>query len=156
MDPKVWVIGLTAFGVVLVAAELFVPGMILGVAGTIALMAAVIVAYSALGPMIGSVLLAALMLGGIVGFMLWLRMFPKTYFGKKLSLNANVGGPGSFPDFSALLGVEGIAESTLRPAGLARLAGKRVDVVAEGDFVEAGEPVRVVRVEGARVVVRRG
>jgi membrane-bound serine protease (ClpP class) len=30
----------------------------------------------------------------------------------------------------------------------------RVDVLTEGDFVPAGTPVRVTRVEGARIFVR--
>ena len=32
--------------------------------------------------------------------------------------------------------------------------GRRVDVVTEGPFVERGSPLKVVEVEGARVVVR--
>jgi membrane-bound serine protease (ClpP class) len=31
--------------------------------------------------------------------------------------------------------------------------GQRVDVLTEGDFVPAGSPIRVSRVEGARIFV---
>jgi len=53
-----------------------------------------------------------------------------------------------------LLGKNGIALTALRPAGTAVFDGKRTDVVTEGGFVEKGQPVTVVGIEGLRVVVR--
>ncbi|MBI4585768.1 MAG: hypothetical protein HY717_17290 [Planctomycetes bacterium] len=53
-----------------------------------------------------------------------------------------------------LLGKEGVALTPLRPAGVALIQGKRVDVVTIGDFVEKDIPVRVVEISGNRVVVR--
>jgi len=41
----------------------------------------------------------------------------------------------------------------LRPAGMALINGRRVDVVTEGAMIERDTPVRVVAVEGMRVVV---
>jgi membrane-bound serine protease (ClpP class) len=49
----------------------------------------------------------------------------------------------------------GIALTPLRPAGIAELDGARVDVVSQGEYIAAGEPLEVVRTEGHRVVVRR-
>lgn len=48
-----------------------------------------------------------------------------------------------------------IALSDLRPSGIASIAGQRVDVVTEGEHIEAGDPVEVVLDEGYRRVVRR-
>jgi membrane-bound serine protease (ClpP class) len=48
-----------------------------------------------------------------------------------------------------------VAATTLRPAGIARIEGARLDVVTDGEYVEAGEPVEVTRVDGNRIVVRR-
>lgn len=53
-----------------------------------------------------------------------------------------------------LLGQEGIAQSKLRPAGIAEIGGRRIDVVSEGGFIEAGAAVKVMKVEGRRVVVQ--
>ncbi len=47
----------------------------------------------------------------------------------------------------------GQAVTVLRPAGRARFAGKFVDVVSDGDFVEPGSMVRVIQVQGAVVTV---
>jgi membrane-bound serine protease (ClpP class) len=54
-----------------------------------------------------------------------------------------------------LAGVRGTALTKLRPAGKARLAGRPVDVVSLGEFIDRGEEVQVVAVDGNRVVVRR-
>jgi membrane-bound serine protease (ClpP class) len=53
-----------------------------------------------------------------------------------------------------LVGLEGVAVTDLRPAGTAQVAGERVDVVTEGEYVPQGGAVRVVRSEGYRHVVR--
>lgn len=52
-----------------------------------------------------------------------------------------------------LMGECGEALSTLRPAGIARLRGDRVQVVARYGFIDEGETVRVTRVEGNQVYV---
>ena len=54
---------------------------------------------------------------------------------------------------TSLRGMTGVAASFLRPAGVAQIDGKRVDVLTEGEFIAAGTPVRVTRVEGARMFV---
>ena len=53
----------------------------------------------------------------------------------------------------ALVGRTGEAATTLKPTGAMELDGDRIDVVTEGDFVEQGVRVRVLYVEGNRVVV---
>ena len=58
-------------------------------------------------------------------------------------------------DHSSLAGKEGVALSTLRPAGTAIIEGDRVDVVTEGEFIEKDTPIRVLGVEGTRVIVTR-
>ena len=50
-------------------------------------------------------------------------------------------------------GLRGSAASALRPAGIAVIGGARVNVTTQGEFIPAGSPVEVLRVEGNRVVV---
>lgn len=52
-----------------------------------------------------------------------------------------------------LAGKEGVSLTNLRPSGAARVDGKRIDVVTRGDYIEKGETVEVLKVEGSRVVV---
>ena len=53
------------------------------------------------------------------------------------------------------LGKQGRASSPLRPAGIAEIEGERVDVVSDGELIDAGQLVEVTRVDGNRIVVRR-
>jgi membrane-bound serine protease (ClpP class) len=55
---------------------------------------------------------------------------------------------------AALLGAIGVAATLLRPAGKAQFGEDFLDVVAEGDFVEAGSRVQVIEIEGNRIVVK--
>lgn len=57
-------------------------------------------------------------------------------------------------DRQALIDRPGIAATDLRPSGTAKIDGKRVDVVSEGQMIEKDTPIKVVTVEGLRVVVR--
>ncbi len=54
-----------------------------------------------------------------------------------------------------LLQKEGLALTSLRPAGIAQIGEERLDVVSDGSYIEKGEHVRVVQVEGARIVVTK-
>src|SRR5699024_12488280 len=54
-----------------------------------------------------------------------------------------------------LIGLEGVALTGLRPSGMVELEDERVDVVSEGSFIDRGERVKVVKVEGMRIVVRK-
>lgn len=54
-----------------------------------------------------------------------------------------------------LVGKQGIAVSELRPVGVADIAGERLDVTTEGEWVPAGTPVSIVKAEAMRIVVRQ-
>jgi membrane-bound serine protease (ClpP class) len=55
----------------------------------------------------------------------------------------------------ALTGARGVALSDLRPAGVAEIGGRRIDVVTDGEYLAAGDAIEVLRDEGYRRVVRR-
>jgi len=53
------------------------------------------------------------------------------------------------------IGDEGIADSSLRPSGRAKFGEDFVDVVTDGSFVESGQPIRIIKISGARIMVRQ-
>lgn len=53
-----------------------------------------------------------------------------------------------------LMGKEGVAMTTLRPTGTALIDDERVDVVSEGAYISQGNKIKVVKIEGTRIVVR--
>lgn len=58
-------------------------------------------------------------------------------------------------DKSKFLGAIGVCMTDLRPAGTITIEGEPVDVVTEGSFVKAGDSVKVINVDGSRVLVRQ-
>jgi len=87
----------------------------------------------------------------LVGF----KLFPKSPMGKRMvapGLSFDARASTDERDV-ALLGREGAVESALRPTGIARIDGRRVDVVTRGELVEPPARVRVIEVTGNRIVV---
>jgi membrane-bound serine protease (ClpP class) len=88
------------------------------------------------------------------------RWLPQSRLGRRFILDTAItaqAGPtvGALDqDTPALVGPGGVAATALRPAGKAIFDGKRVDVVTDGVYIDAGTEVIVASVEGARVVVR--
>jgi len=88
-----------------------------------------------------------------------LRFLPRTPFGRKLVLDVGMTAAQGYisapEDEVKLLGVVGIAVSPLHPSGLALIEGRRIDVISEGGYLDAGVPIVVIRVDGNRVVVSK-
>ena len=57
-------------------------------------------------------------------------------------------------DMQVLVGKQGRTTSVLRPAGIGDFDGVRLNIVTEGGFIERGMPIEIVRVDGARIVVK--
>jgi len=141
-------------GVALLLAEVFLPGMIAGVLGVVCLLGAAVVGFAEFGPKVGSLILMAELFAGTVLTILWMRYFPKTHLGKKYILDPSTAAHAP-TEPEKWLGYEGVALTDLRPAGSARLDGEKVDVITSGEHLESGTRVKVVRVDGPSIFVRR-
>ena len=166
--PVVFVIGLA-----LVISELVIhPGTILpGLAGVVlmggALLWAMVDRYpgqpwipnaEALWP---GVIKLGITLGlASVAIFFLAKYLPQSSLLHRLVLSThNPAGPAFSPVHSEFVkvpvGAQGIAHSTLRPSGKAEFNHEVHDVITAGDFVEQGTPIRVVAIEGSRIVVER-
>ena len=146
------VITLLVVGAVLLLLETVLPGMIAGIAGVICLVAGVVSAYDQFGAATGNVVLFWTLIGLLIGTVLWFRYFPQSRAGQIFVAKGVSGDNGVGRD--ELVGQSGTALTNLRPSGTAVINGQRVDVVTEGNLIESGTAVKVVAVEGLRVVVR--
>lgn len=94
-----------------------------------------------------------------VGIYLLSKILPKVPFYGKLvlqtTLNADEGWVSSDADNQKFEGQTGTALTVLRPAGTAEIGNDRLDVVTEGDMIPKDSPIRVIRVEGNRIVVEK-
>jgi membrane-bound serine protease (ClpP class) len=152
-------------GVALLLLEVFViPGFgFAGVLGILALLAALVMSVVGMGATPEYFMLAAgriifALLVALVASFVLLRFMPRTPFGRRLILQTGLGAGqeyGSAPESDLRwLGKRGRTTSPLRPAGIADIEGTRLDVVSEGELIETGTPVEVLRVDGNRIVVR--
>jgi len=143
-------IALLVIGLVLMFFEILLPGLVLGACAVLSLIASVTVAYSntAHGTIFLIIALVSLAVF-VIGFVYW---FPNSYMGRKVTSTSIVGDLGI--DLSGLINQTGSAYTNLRPSGTAVIGSQRVDVVTEGAMIDKDTAVRVVAVEGNRVVVR--
>ena len=136
-------------GLVLIALEILVPGGIVGTIGFLCCIGAVVIAWNEDWTY------------GLAGLVFVLIATPlMIYFGiRRLSLRKSLvtgdAAEGSRADLDELIEQEGVAKSVLRPAGIAVFDERRVNVVTRGDMIEADAKVKVIAVEGSRVVVKR-
>jgi len=155
-----WFIGiLMVAGFFLLFLEVFLPGGILGVLGGLMLVGGVVMCFFYFDPSYAmGILLGTLIIS--VGLMIVsVKIFPHSPIGKRIILRM---GEKSADGFSAedgslaqLVGLSGVTVSTLRPSGIADIGDKRIDVVTDGEYIDPGQRVTVVLVDGNRVVVER-
>jgi membrane-bound serine protease (ClpP class) len=157
---------LVAVGLALLALEIFIiPGFgVAGILGMVALGSGFTLSLIGAGATwelvldaVGRVTLSALL--AVAGFAVFVRFLPRLPFGQRLVLDTALGAlSGAAPESQGegrWLDQRGTTTSPLRPAGIAEIEGERVDVVSRGEYIEAGEPIEVIRIEGNRIVVRR-
>ncbi len=153
-------------GVALLILEVFViPGFgVAGIAGIICIVGSLYMSLigsfesvsmpdmTGAAMQVGLVLLSTIVVAGIMG-----KFLPKTGLWRWITLEPEFkkeAGYVASDDYSEYLGKIGTAQSPLRPAGIGEFGNKRLDVVTEGEFVEKNQPIKIIRVEGYRLIVR--
>ena len=101
----------------------------------------------------------AALIGSILLTIVLLKFLPRTSVGKQVILSETEGrGQGYVAqrsDQHHLVGLIGVTLTPLHPSGTIVLDEKRYDVVSEGGFIAKQTQVKIVEVEGARIVVRQ-
>jgi len=145
-------------GMVLIAIELFIPGV--GIFGGLGFVAIVLcVVFQAQTVLQGVVMF--LVIAAIVAALALIvaRSFRKGRLYKSgLVLKnkaAHDDGYVSNDDQTRLVGKTGVSTTPLRPAGTAEFDGERADVVTDGEFLPSGTPVVVVKAVGRRILVEK-
>jgi len=147
-------LSLALIGAVLLVVEAVVPGFgIFGIAGLVAIGAAIFFAVPSAELAIRYLMYSSVSFLFVLATLL--RTISRKGMGKALTLEYSLeGAQSSRVNVVGLVGKTGKATSSLRPSGSVWIGGERIDVISEGDYVEKGTEVEVIRVEGTRVVVR--
>lgn len=158
-------------GLVLIAVEIFlVPGFgVPGIAGLLLVIISMVLVTLEKMPestqdwvQLGSTLtmFGLSMAAALVGAFMLAWYLPSIPYANRLILKppteeaGDLDEPAHGSPHAMLLGAVGVAATTLRPAGKAQFGEDFLDVVAEGDYVNAGSRVQVIEIEGNRIVVK--
>ena len=99
------------------------------------------------------------LIGAIVLSAAFLRVLPKFAAFNRLILQSETRASDGYVSTPTegdadLVGQEGVAVSFLRPVGVGSFAGKRLDIIAEGEFIAQHTRIKIIEAHGHRVVVR--
>ena len=142
-------------GALLLAAEIFLPGAIAGVIGTLALLAGSILSFREFG--FNGGLAASGAAVALVFLMLYLELgvLPKTAFGRKMIVQAKVDATSQPPiaRLETVLDKPAEALTTLSPSGYVLVDGRRYEAFCRDGQAPKGAMLRVVGVDNFRLIV---
>ena len=144
------------FGFIFVIVEMFHPGFgIPGILGIILLIAGVVLTANSVIEVLVLLGIIIAILGVVLNFVL--KSVTKGRLSRILILHETqrkeYGYTGA-EDLEYFVGEEGIALTVLRPSGTAEFNGIKMDVVSEGEFIPQHTKVKIIKVEGRKIVVR--
>ncbi|MCQ2237511.1 MAG: NfeD family protein [Bacteroidales bacterium] len=143
-------ISVALLGLLLVALEIVaLPGGISGVLGALLAAAAIALSFKTYGYWAGIIMLLSSIL--IVVVLLIIFMKSKTW--RRVSLDTEIDGRAN--EVTIAVGDEGKTISRLAPAGKALIKGQVVEVHTVSDYLDTDVPVKVIEVDGYRIIVER-
>jgi membrane-bound serine protease (ClpP class) len=151
----VWPIVLFLLGITLIVLEFVLPGIICGVGGVVLLCISAIMGIDAYPDYAFSIILGEFF-GAAVGVAAGLFLLTRTSHLTGLSLETTLSEESGYVNVISnidLVGRNGVVMTPLRPAGTIVVNGERLDAVSDGSFIGEGQYVRVLEVQGNRVVV---
>lgn len=152
-----WSAGLFVVGLILLGVEIIIPGFgIMGISGITAIVASVV--FAAPNPSQGILSLLVAIIACAVVLPVLLKSLEKSKFFNRLLLTESQTVEKGYVNTSTikdLVGKTGETVTPLRPAGIVLVDGMRIDVVTSGEFINPNTMIKIIRVEGSRVVVEQ-
>ncbi len=145
-------------GLILISMEIFiVPGFgITGIGGLIAIFSSLFFLFPTAN--IALTVLATVLFISILATIVIIKFFGASRFWKRIALGESQTKERGYVvqiDKETLIAKKGKVLSPLRPAGIIEIDGERLDVVSEGDFIESGQIVEIIKISGNRIVVKK-
>ncbi len=148
-------------GIVAIVIEIFVPaGGVIGFVGFGVIISSIVLSYVKYGVIIGTIFLSLSLIFLPVIITLAFKIFPYTFMGKIFILKYFQKKEDGFTshdeeNYIILLNKEGVSINRLHPIGQALIDSKKFDVTTNGEFIDKNEKIKVVKVEGNKIVVRK-
>ncbi len=154
---SIFVLLLFIGGISLIGLEMFIPGGIVGTVGIITVIYAIIYINKSTYH-IAFILVISLILATIQFYVNRNVFHKRLTLLDRLVLNDSISTEDGYVASESrleLIGKKLQAYTDLRPAGVAVLGNEKLDVVTDGDFIEKGNEIEIIRVEGMRIVVKK-
>ena len=143
-------------GVVVIIAEIILPsGGILSIAALGVFGYSLFIVFNEISIPIGFSFVAADLILIPVLVILGLKLLARSPATLRKSLARKEGGSSQSSELESYVGRQGNALTDLRPAGIAVINGKRVDVVTRGEYLEKDSAIMVTAVTGNQIIVRK-
>jgi len=155
---RIWTVALFILGLLLLLIEMFIPGFgIFGISGIVSVIIGLIMSFpnpvQAFYSITFSLIASCLILYFLGKYLKKAPVFDRLIL--RMKQEKSQGYSATSVNASEFLNREGIALTTLRPAGAADFDGQKLDVLADGEFIPAGSKIKVIRVEGSKIVVKK-
>lgn len=146
-------------GIGLLILEAFMPGFgAAGITGIILEIITLVMTWFEHGPLATLAMLLIVLLVLAIAISTSLRSITSGRLSKSSLVHSetesNEEGYRSVEDLAVFMDKEGTATSVLRPTGIADFDGVRLNVSSEGEYIPAGTRVRIIKVEGAKILVK--
>jgi len=154
MDPLIWSVLCCVLMVLAIVAELFTPSFGLLTIVAVGLLCGSVALGFRSSPTVGFVMTGVNLTLLPTAIYLGMQILKRSNFMLKDAIQAEA--PPAKTEtrpVHELIGLQGTALTMLRPSGTAQIGEKRIDVVTEGKFVEAGKAIKVIKVDGGNVIV---
>ncbi len=144
-------------GLILILIEALIPGFGLpGIAGIILVILGTILAMGSLSSALVSISVA-IIITTIISILMIKYGYKSPIFDRIVLSTSQKDEEGylSSATKDEYLDKEGIAVTELRPSGMIEIDGEKLDALSDGSFIPRGSKIKVARVEGSKIIVRR-
>ncbi len=149
------ILGLLIIGTILVFLETILVGGICGIAGVVSYGIATYFSYTDFGSLAAISTIFASLVACILAFVFWLKVLPKTRFGKSFYLNTSQDGKAQSTNLKLLVGKEAIAITEMNPSGKVEVDRVPYDARCETASAKVGDKLSVISANSFELVVRK-
>jgi len=156
MKPYILPILLQVIGILVIIVEIFIPS--LGLLTAIALSVffySLYIVYTSISSTAGMVLAGLDIVLVPVLLVFGMKILARSPLALKRELSKQDGVVSQKEDPKAYINMKGRSVTDLRPAGMAEINSQRVDVVTDGEYIDADTPIIVTDVSGNRIIVEQ-
>ncbi|MCP3941769.1 MAG: serine protease [Desulfobacteraceae bacterium] len=143
-------------GMLVIMAEIFIPSLgLLTVLALGLLFYSLFLVFTTISTFTGMVFIGIDILAIPILVILGLKLLAASPLALKNKLSSGDGVVSQKLNSKDYINKQGRSVTNLRPAGIAMIEGKRLDVVTDGEYIEADTPVIVTGVTGNQIIVEK-